>query len=218
MVDSQFLCENPISLPISVTCSFFMRSGSGFSLYLFCPGTGWSFSVMEFHEHPTNVVSRIVRTVLGSQASINDTLHWETIQHFHFNLVRTDRNCVIIDQQALNLNDMSWFCHIFTGVWLQFWHVLGLCRCLHPSGAIFSLYPQDVKDDYGWTVLMWASLAGSIDICDAWTGYFFRVVILLRYFSWEYKHLYNIGYIYVYIYITHTHIYIYAEIMRYTGD
>lgn len=39
-------------------------------------------------------------------------------------------------------------------------------------GAILSLSPQDVKDDYGWTVLMWAALAGSIDICDAWTAHF----------------------------------------------
>ena len=110
------LVWNPISLPISVTCSFFMRSGSGFSLYLFCPGTGWSFSVMEFHEHPTNVVSRIVRPVLGSQASINDTLHWETIQHFHFNLVRTDRNCV---NWSTSL-EFEWYVMIlshFTGVW-----------------------------------------------------------------------------------------------------
>ena len=28
--------------------------------------------------------------------------------------------------------------------------------------------PEDVKDDHGWTVLMWGALAGSIDICAAW--------------------------------------------------
>lgn len=135
----------------------------GHGLIIFGHGISWT--------HPTNVVSRIVRPVLGSRASINDSLHWETIQHFHFNLV-TDRNCVIIDQQALNLNDMSWFWHILQVFWCSLTCFTGLCRCLHPFGAIFSLDPQDVKDDYGWTVLMWASLAGSIDICDAWTRYF----------------------------------------------
>ena len=26
---------------------------------------------------------------------------------------------------------------------------------------------KDLKDDHGWTVLMWAALAGSLDICDS---------------------------------------------------
>lgn len=28
-------------------------------------------------------------------------------------------------------------------------------------------FAKDLKDDHGWTVLMWAALAGSLDICDS---------------------------------------------------
>ena len=31
----------------------------------------------------------------------------------------------------------------------------------------FQVSAKDLKDDHGWTVLMWAALAGSLDICDS---------------------------------------------------
>ena len=54
-----------------------------------------------------------------------------------------------------------------------------------PSGRLLSLalawfvevYSEALKDDHGWTVLMWAALAGNLDICAAQLHFKIEVIV-----------------------------------------